>query len=306
MEQKHQEELDVKAVIDAVKVSGSAFLKEAFEQCSQFHREYNYRLTGAAEEKLYDRVCGYITPTGLKIGVAYQPAHGYMPACIFTVTPPDTGLERRELDDIIALVPEYRFTKIECAFVFRPDSVVNLAFARRQLVVGKSKRSDDPRFPDTLYFGSRNSPVFARCYTNPTTNSFKVEPEFHRQWLDKHHIYTTADFTKLALLARRHVAFYKLDPLKASAAFARMGVPVASTLRKVIARQDDIYQVLDFLRHDLEMANALRVFTPLSTNTRVARALELWAERWADSASGDDAAFEIERAPLNALSSGGK
>ena len=156
MEQKHKE-LDVKGAIDAVKVSGSAFLIEAFKRCSQFHREYDYRLTGTAEEKLYERVCGYITPTGTKIGVAYHPAHGYMPACIFTISPPDTGLERRELDEIIQLVPEYRFTKIEYALVFRPGSFVNLASARKYLVVGKSQPSGDPRYPGTLYFGSRRS-----------------------------------------------------------------------------------------------------------------------------------------------------
>lgn len=288
--QVHQEDLDVRAGIDAVKVSGSAFLLEAFKQCSQYRREYDYRTVGTQEEKLYNRVCGYITPTGTKIGVAYQPVHSYMPPAIYNISPSDSDLQRRELDELLKIIPEYRFTKIELAHVFRAGSIVNLPFARKHLVVGKSRRNDDPRYPDTLYFGSRTSPVFARGYTHPIDKSFKVEPEFHRQWLDKNKIRTTAHFTKLAHLARRHVAFYSFDSLKASAAFARMGLPLDTTLRKVIARQHDIYQVLDFLRHEVGLANTLRIFAPLSTNLRVERALQKWAERWANSHSASEAA----------------
>jgi hypothetical protein len=228
-----------------------------------------------------------------------------MPPCIFNVSPPDDGLRREELDHILALVPKYRITKIEMAHVFAHDSIVNLDFARKHLVVGKSQRSDDPRYPDSLYFGSRNSPVFVRCYTHRTNHSFTIEPEFHRSWLDKHKIRTTADFYKLAQLARRHVAFYKLDPLKASAAFARMGVPVGTTLRKVIARQHDIYDVLDFLRHDLRLANALRIYAPLVTNSRVKRALQIWAERWANGNSAEDASNVTDRSDVIAALSGG-
>jgi hypothetical protein len=285
MKQNLHQESDVSVHIDAVKFSASAFLKEAFKLQPQYRREYDYRLDGTSEEKIYNRAAGYITPTGTKIGVAYDPVNSFMPACIFNVSPPDAGLQRRELDDLLELVPEYRITKIELAHVFAVGSVVTPAFARKHLVVGKSKRSDDPRYPNTLYFGSRNSPVFARCYTDPTHGSFKIEPEFHRAWLDKHAIHKTADFIKLADLARRHVAFYRLDPVKASAAFARIGVPIDSTLRKVSAREHDIYKVLDFLRHDLGMVNALRVFAPLSTNSRVKRALEKWAEQWASGHS---------------------
>ena len=111
-----------------------------------------------------------------------------------------------------------------------------------------------------------------------------------RAWLDKHAIHTTAGFTKLADLARPHVGFYRLDPVKASGAFARIGVPIDSTLRKVIARQHDIYQVLDFLRHDLGLTNSLRLFSPLATNSRVERALKKWAEQWASDHLVDEAA----------------
>jgi hypothetical protein len=283
------DDLDVSVYIDSVKFSASAFLKEAFKQEPQYHREYDYRLAGTPEEKLYNRAAGYVTPIGTKVGVAYNPVNSFMPPCIFTVSPAG-ALARHELEDILQLTPEFRFTKIELAHVFRVGSVVNSAFARRHLVVGKSKRSDDPRYPNTLYFGSRNSPVFARCYTDPTNGSFKIEPEFHRAWLDKHAIHTTAGFTKLADLARPHVGFYRLDPVKASGAFARIGVPIDSTLRKVIARQHDIYQVLDFLRHDLGLTNSLRLFSPLATNSRVERALKKWAEQWASDHLVDEAA----------------
>lgn len=286
MEKKVSQDLDVGVFVDAVKVSGSGYLKEAFKQLP-YRREYDYRLEGTPEENLYARVAGYITPAGTKIGVAYDPVKPFMPSCIFTISPA-AGLWRRELDEQLKIIPNYRFTKIELAHVFRAGSVVTLPFARKHLIVGKSKRSDDPRYPDTLYFGSRTSPVFARCYTHPTNRSFKVEPEFHRQYLDKFGIRTTADFIKLAQLARKHVAFYRLDPIKASAAFARMDVPIDSTLRKVIARQHDIYKMLDFLRHDLGMVNALRIFTPLATNLRVKRALQKWAGQWASSRSVDE------------------
>jgi hypothetical protein len=153
------------------------------------------------------------------------------------------------------------------------------------LIIGKSKRTEDLTRPGMLYFGARRSPVFARCYQKEAIDCYRIEIEFHREWLAMHRIETPSDFVRLPeLTARIHIAFYKIDPLKLSAALARLDVPVASTMRKVISRQDDLSGALRFLRKKVGLPNALRVLTPLATNGRVERALHLWASKWEQQA----------------------
>ena len=124
--------------------------------------------------------------------------------------------------------------------------------------------------------------MFARAYWKDEISSFRIELEFHREWLKKHNIKTTKSFLKLPdLIARRHITFLTIDSLKLSAALARLGIPFASALKKVAARENDLYAALHYLRHDLGLPNTLRLLTALKTNGRVERALRLWANEWA-------------------------
>jgi len=282
MKQEQQKKTDVVVRLDAVKIAADEFRKEAFGLLTGYRRVYDYRLPGG-DERMYERVCQFVNDkTGMKIGVSYNRVHSYMPPCITLMSPCDrTGMRRSHLEEVLAILPTFRFLKLEIAHDFCAESVVNARFTRRHLVVGKCQRSKDPEFPDRIQFGSRKSPVFARAYWKKQIDSFRIELEFHREWLVKCGIKTTKDFLKLPnLTARRHIAFYKIDSLKLSAALDRLGIPVASTLRKVIAREDDLHAALRYLRRNVGLANTLRVLTPLATNGRVERALRLWAREW--------------------------
>jgi hypothetical protein len=276
-------DLDVTVRLDATKIASDEFWKEGFRQLSGYRLAYDYRLPGSPTERAYDRVCQLVNDeTGLKLGISYNPANGWMPPCMVTLTPNDrTGLRRFELEKILELLPNYRFLKLELAHDFCSDSVVDAPFARKHLIIGKSQRREDPTHPGMLYFGARRSPVFARCYAKKSIGCYRIEVEFHREWLAMHRIEAPGDFVRLPeLTARTHIAFYKIDALKLSAALVRLDVPVAPTMRKIIAREHDLSMTLRYLRTEVGLPNALRVLTPLATNGRVERALRIWATEW--------------------------
>jgi hypothetical protein len=276
-------DLDVTVRMDAVKIAGDEFWKRGFEQLEGYRCAYDYRLPGSPTERAYGRVCQFVSEkNGLKLGISYNPTNGWMPRCMVTLSPNDqTGLSRSELEQVLELLPNHRFLKLELAHDFCSESVVDSRFARKHLVIGKSQRTEDPAHPGMLYFGARRSPVFARCYEKEAIDCFRIELEYHSEWIVMHRIKTPRDFVRLPeLTARIHIAFYKIDPLKLSAALARLGVPVASTMRKVILRQDDLSVALRFLRKNVGLPNAIRVLTPLATNGRVERALHIWARQW--------------------------
>lgn len=290
MKHEQQEKTDVVVRLDAVKIAADEFRKDAFEQLAGYRRAYDYRLPGG-DERMYDRVCQFVNDESrVKIGVSYNRVHSFMPACIALMTPNDqAGMRRLELEEVLEILPNFRFLKLEIAHDFCADSVVNKSFARKSLMIGKSQRSKDPEFPDRIQFGSRKSPVFARCYWKKSINAYRIEIEYHREWLKKHGIKTTKDFLKLPdLTARRHIAFYKIDSLKLSAALDRLGISIASTLKKIIAREDDLHAALRYLHRDVGLANTLRILTPLATNGRVERGLQRWAREWKRQEESND------------------
>jgi hypothetical protein len=286
---KKQGETDVVVRLDAVSIAADEFRKKAFEQLAGYRRAYNWLLPGG-DERMYSRVSQYVNDeTGMKIQVSHDRVHAFMPPCIVTLSPCDqTGMQRSELEEVLSILPNSRFLKLEIAHDFCVDSVVNESFARKHLMIGKSQRR--PEHPNRIEFGSRKSPVFARGYWKKEIQSFRIEIEYHREWLKKHGIKSTSDFLKLPdLTARQHIAFFKIDSLKLSAALDRLGIPVAPTLKKIIARDDDLHAALRYLRRSVGLANTLRILTPLATNGRIERALRLWAKEWDRRAYSKDA-----------------
>jgi hypothetical protein len=272
--------LDVEVRLDAMKLAATRFDRELFDGLEDCRLEYDYRIKGNPEQRLYNRARSYFdAKNAMRIGVAYSPMHSYMPACLVTLSPNDkSGMRRYPLEQMTRL-PGCRFLKIEVAHDFCADSIVDAAFARKHLIVGKSRRTRADAA--MMQFGARRSPVYARCYWKASIKCYRIEIEYHREWLKKHGIATTSDFCKLPdLTARHHIAFYRLEPLKLSACLARLGIPVAPALRKIIEREADLYAALDYMRREFGIVNALRVLTPLKTNTRVEQALRKWARDW--------------------------
>jgi hypothetical protein len=287
------EELDVTVRMDAVQMAGSAFWKEAFDQLSAYRRAYDYKLPGDPSKRGYDRVRQYASKdSGTKIGISYSPAHRWLPECIVTISPDDEeGLRRPVLEEVLEILPDRRFLKIEVAHDFHLDSVVNSRFARKHLLMGKSHARKDPQFPNMLWFGARTSPVCGRAYWKPVIKSYRIEVEYHREWLKKYGIVRMNDFLKLPeLTCRHHIAFYKLDCLRLSATLARLQLPVESTLRNVISREGDLSGMLEYLRHKVGIVNTQRLLIPLATNSRVERALNQWARQWREDQSKDEVA----------------
>jgi hypothetical protein len=280
---------DVTVGLDAVGVAARGFSKTQFKVHPDLSLQYDYRPVGG-EKRMFERFASYTnTASGTKIGVAYERLQPYMPEAIVTISPADKApyLRRSELESLLAMLTEPHFLKIEVAHDFQGGSVVTAPFADKHLLVGKSVKKENPAHPGTINYGSRRSPVFTRCYWKQTIAAYRIEIELHASWIKKNGIAAPADFLRLPqLVCGRHIAFYKIDPLKLTAALTRMGAQVAPTLRKVIARQHDLQHALHFLRHDVGLENTLRVLTPLATNVRVKRAHMDWAHGWQNDRRG--------------------
>jgi hypothetical protein len=281
---------DVTVGVDAVRVAARDFSKMQFRMHPDLALRYDYRPKGGVEERMFARFASYVnTASGTKIGVAYERLQPYMPEAIVTISPADAApyLRRSELESLLGMLTAPHFLKIEIAHDFHAGSVVTAPFAHKYLLVGKSVKKENPAYPGTINYGSRRSPVFARGYWKKPIASYRIEIELHPTWIKKHSIATPGDFLRLPeLVCGHHIAFYKIDPLKLTAALTRIGAPVAPTFRKVIARQHDLQEALHFLRHDVGLENTLRVLTPLATNVRVMRAHKDWAHGWQNDRRG--------------------
>jgi hypothetical protein len=55
----------------------------------------------------FNRVCQYVQQeTGVKVGIAYEPANVWMPPCMATISPDDkTGMRRAELEETFGTFP---------------------------------------------------------------------------------------------------------------------------------------------------------------------------------------------------------
>jgi hypothetical protein len=198
-------------------------LERGVEGLRGYRRAYDWRISGGAKKKAYERVCQFVQEaTGQKICVAYNPVNAWMPAVMVTIAPPDrTGMRRAPLEEILGLLPGFRFSHVEVAHDFSADSVVDADFVGRHRISGKSRRTDDPAHPDIIYFGARRSPVFTRCYWKKEIDCYRIEVD-HSEWLKKHRIATTDDFVKLWALDRLSRSLK--DLIEALDEFGRLGI----------------------------------------------------------------------------------
>jgi|HubBroStandDraft_2_1064218.scaffolds.fasta_scaffold58323_2 hypothetical protein len=83
---------------------------------------------------------------------------------ITVVADDSAGLSYDELDAVLRHCKFWHFLTIEVAIDFSPATGVNRDFVRRHALLGKSRRRRKHQIDDILYFGTRKSDKFVRCY----------------------------------------------------------------------------------------------------------------------------------------------
>jgi hypothetical protein len=144
-------------------------------------KDFEVRPRGKAET--YRRVRTLENPkTGTKLFVQYKRAHGYLKPFRVTVVACDTtGILWPDLKAIGDAFADFKIRMAEVAFDFAPNSGVNQDFVQKHAIFGKSRPAHNPKYPDTLHYGTRRSAKFVRCYWKKEIRAYRVELELHSE-----------------------------------------------------------------------------------------------------------------------------
>jgi hypothetical protein len=162
----------------------------------------------------YERCRFYLSKENdAKIYWQYQRRTPFLKPWKITVVADDkTGLSYEEIDTVLRHCKYWHFLIIEVAFDFSPSTGVDRNFVRRHAIFGKSRRRQKRGTSDDLYFGSRKSDKFVRCYEKEGVDSYRVEPELHPRLLRREQIRTLDDFDGLAVtICPKHFQFVDVD-----------------------------------------------------------------------------------------------
>lgn len=129
----------------------------------------------------YRRVRSLANPkSGTQLFVQYRRTHGYLkPYRVTVIGCDETGILWSDLKAIGDAFSDFRIIMIELAFDFATGSGVDKQFVLRHGRFGKSRPAHNPKYPETLYYGTRHSAKFVRAYWKKEISAFRVELEMH-------------------------------------------------------------------------------------------------------------------------------
>jgi hypothetical protein len=220
----------------------------------------------------------YNVANGSKLFLYHRPRYRGLPALRIALNPDDfIGLTRPELHSILLACKPYRLLIAEIALDFPQTMDAN--FIRRHLLAGKSRLRRNTRFPEAAWYGAPDSAKFVRCYPKDPTNSFRVEFQANRPFLEKNKISGALDLAKLALLVAEEICFLRV-------LWSRLNRYVRKHLRHpdrlllmAYRRRASLPEFLNFLQ-EITVSNPRRFLTPLKINDPMRRALGKLAAHW--------------------------
>jgi hypothetical protein len=194
------------------------------------------------------------------------------PRKITMVADDSTGLSYDEIDAVLRHCNHWHFLTVEVAIDFSHSTGVNRNFIRRHALLGKSQRRRKHQTDVLLYFGTRKSDKFVRCYEKKEVDSYRVELELHSQLLRREKISTLDDFEGLIdTIYPRHLRFVDVDWHRLERHLRRKRHGTA-----LIAGAQHRAASLSRLRHYLRrhgVANFHRFQAPLAINKKIDRAI---------------------------------
>lgn len=216
------------------------------------------------------------TKDDTKIYWQYYPRKAWLARWKITLVADDQmGLSYEQIDVVLEHCRYERFLTVEVAIDFSPCTGVNARFVRRHAIFGKSQRDTSRSRGKALYFGSRKSGKFVRCYYKPQVNGFRVELELHGPFLRKNQITRLDDFDGFA--TDIHPDHFQL--VEVNWRRLRRYVTRKSDGRKLIAgakqRAGSLSRLRGYLgRHHI--VNFYRFLVPLPINRKIDRAFTRW------------------------------
>jgi len=132
-----------------------------------------------------------------------------------------------------------------------------------------------------LYYGSRKSDKFVRCYKKREVGAYRVELELHSGLLRRHHIADLHDLVRLPeLVCPKHFQFVDPDWNRLKQYLARkLGGKSESVLAGARRRKMSILRLQRYLRRK-GIVNTHRFLVQRTINNDIRRALDRWARKF--------------------------
>jgi hypothetical protein len=196
-----------------------------------------------------------------------------------------TGLLVDQVLEILELMPSARMIMIELALDFPLTSPVSRDFVRQHGLFGKSRKDSSVPNPTVDRWGARRAQKRLKSYTKHEVAAHRVELVLKRQFLQVCGVRDIFDFRRFVeLVPEKHIFFAQLsgerlvDRLRRNLHYSTKDT--REILRNVRQRENDLCEVLDYLRRDVGLQNVRRLIVPLPENDLVRRALQDWAAMW--------------------------
>jgi hypothetical protein len=129
-----------------------------------------------------------------------------------------------------------------------------------------------------LWFGSRKSGKFVRCYAKEQLSAFRVEIEFHSSLLRSRSIFQADDLVQLVdIVYPKHVQFVDFDWEQLQLHLTRkMGTRGHDVLVAAKKRATSVQRLARYLRRK-GILNVHRLYLPLAINKTIEFALRRWS-----------------------------
>jgi hypothetical protein len=218
---------------------------------------------------------------GAKIYWQYSRQKAWLKPWKITMVADDTaGLSRDEIARVLRHCRFYRILTLEIAIDFSPSTGVGRRFIRRHAVFGKSHRRATKR-KSNLYYGSRKSDKFVRCYEKPEVGAYRVELELHSGLLRRHSISVLNEFARLPeLVCPKHLQLVDLDWKQLGQHLAnKIGGRSDGVIAGARRRKMSILRLQRYLRRE-GVSNTHRFLVPRAINEDVRRALDKWLQNF--------------------------
>jgi len=217
--------------------------------------------------------------TGTKLYIQYQKQKAWLAGWKVTLVANDRrGLNREDLDPVLARCRMHRLLMAEVAFDFSPESGVDLHFVKGHGLFGKSRRRFDRGGQGELRFGSRKSGKLVRCYPKAEIDAFRVEIEIHSRLLRANQVTTVDDMWKLAVaVVPDHIRFVRVSWKRLRRHLMRkFGRAKGRRLhRETRERAYSIHRLCRYLRNR-GVHNVHRFLVEMAINNQLRRALGDW------------------------------
>ena len=123
----------------------------------------------------------------------------------------------------------------------------------------------------------------AKFYFKPEISCSRFELVLPSRFLQHYEILSPFDFHKLARILPRHISFQTLNEKKLVRRLDRMGIRgnrKREILRSVAGMDGQLWAILRYLRHEVELSNTRRLLDEHPMNREAVKALKLWAAQW--------------------------